>query len=175
MRVPGVRAFALKKPDNVAQGLKIVESFATSVTIKNNQRYSPEALARNAPIRPIHDHVMDALFAPRRQPIHFCDFFQRAAAQRGRLWSGYRCAAAIELYEPLLGSAENHRLMATPAMRIAVRKFLLADKHSSLRQQRDDGRIRFEHGLALIFRQAFHEPAVVIERSIGFEAVFLSR
>src|SRR5271170_1991947 len=101
MRVPCVRAFALKKRDNVAQGLKIVEPFATSVAIKNNQRYSPEALARNAPIRPIHDHVMDALFAPRRKPLHFFDFFQRAAAQRGRFWCWNRCAAAIELYEPL--------------------------------------------------------------------------
>ena len=59
-------------------------------------------------------------------------------------------------------------------MRIAVRKFLFADEHSSLGKQRDDGWICFEDGLAFVFRQAFNEATIVIERSVGFEAIFLA-
>ncbi len=59
-------------------------------------------------------------------------------------------------------------------MRIAVRKLLFADKHAALRQQRDDGRIRFEDSLALVLGQTFDKAAVVIERSVGFESIFLA-
>ena len=38
----------------------------------------------------------------------------------------------------------------------------------------DDDGIRFEDGLALVFRQAFDESAFVILRRVGFETVFLS-
>src|SRR3984885_4710039 len=115
MRVPCVRAFALKKRDHVAQGFEIIEPFPAGVAIENDQRYSPEALSRNAPVGPVHDHVVDAFFAPRGQPLHFFYFFQRADAERGRLRSWNRCAAVIELYEPLFSGAENHWFMAAPA------------------------------------------------------------
>ena len=52
--------------------------------------------------------------------------------------------------------------------------FLLADEHAALLQQLDDDRIRFEHGLAFVFRQAFDEAAFVVLRRVGFEAVFLA-
>src|ERR1700735_1355534 len=174
MRVPCVRAFALKKRDHVAQSFEIIEPFPTSVAIENDQRYSPEALARNAPVRPVDDHVVDALFTPCRQPLNFFDFVQRAAAERGRLRGGNRCAAGIELYEPLFSGAKNHWFMAAPAMWIAVREFLFANQHPTFRQQRNDRGIRFEHRLAFVFRQAFDKAAVIIERSIGFQPISLA-
>ena len=41
-------------------------------------------------------------------------------------------------------------------------------------QQVDDGGVRFENGLAFVFGQAFDEAAVVVERRVDFEAVFLA-
>src|ERR1700678_747534 len=166
MRVPRVGAFALKKRDHVAERLEILEYFAASVAIENHQWDAPEALARNAPIGPVRDHVVDALFAPRRQPLYFFDFVQRSAAQSRRVRGRNRCAAAIKLYEPLFGSTKNHGSVAAPAMRIAVRKLLFADKHAALRQQRDDDWIRFEVSLALVLGQAFNKASFVIERSV---------
>ena len=107
---------------------------------------------------------MNALFAPLRLPFHFGDFRERVLAQ----------IVVIEADEPLLGGAENHRIVAAPAVRIAVREFSFADEHAALLQQLDDDRIRLEYGLALVFGQAFDEAAFVILRRVGFEAVFLA-
>ena len=64
MRVPGVRAFALEKRQHVAQRREILQLLAARVAIKNDQRHAPEALPRNAPVRPLGDHVVNALVVP---------------------------------------------------------------------------------------------------------------
>ena len=81
---------------------------------------------------------------------------------------------AIESDEPLLGGAENHGIVAAPAVRIAVREFLFADEHAALLQQLDDRSIRLEDRLAFVLGQAFGEAAFVILRRVGFEVVFLA-
>ena len=102
--------------------------------------------------------------APLRRPFHFGDFRERVLAQ----------IVVIEADEPLLGGAEDHRIVAAPAVRIAVRQFALADQHAALLQQFDDDRIRLEDGLAFVFGQAFDEAAFVVLRRVGFEAIFLA-
>ena len=86
------------------------------------------------------DHVGDALLAPGRVPLHFLDLFQRARAQRAvrrRAWRLHRD-------EPLLGGAEDHWIVAAPAMRIRVLDVLRAQQHAAALQQLDDRRIGLE-------------------------------
>src|SRR3984957_20717460 len=108
MGVPGVRPFPLEKRNDVPQRLKIFQDLPTPVAVENYQRYSPETLARNAPVRPVHNHVVDALFSPPRNPFHFLDFRERRAAQSRRLWCRNIRRAVIQLYEALLRSAKDH-------------------------------------------------------------------
>ena len=152
----------------------ILKLEAARIAIKNNQRHAPEALAGNAPVRASRDHFAHAFAAPCREPFHFFDFLEGAGTQRRCFRRGDRGGTGIHLNKPLLGGAENHRIVAAPAMRIAVRDFLLADEHVALLQQLDDDGIRFEHSLALVFRQAFDEAAVVVLRGVGFQPIFLA-
>src|ERR1700684_2128986 len=173
MRVPGVRSFPFKKWNHMPQRLKIFQDLSAAVAVENHQRYSPKTLPRNAPVGPVLDHVVDAPFSPSRNPLHFLYFFQRRAAQPRCVRRPYRRAAVVELDEPLFRSAENNGLVAAPAMRIAVREFLLCHQHLTVFQQRNNCWIRFENSLAFIRRQPLHKSSVVIQRSIRLQTVFL--
>src|ERR1700693_1259754 len=144
---------------------EISELAAAGLAIKNNQGNAPKALARNAPVRPLGDHVVDALPTPLRRPLHTLNFRKCLLPQ----------IFVIEANEPLLGRPEDHRVVTAPAMWIAVRKFPLADQHSAPLQQFDDDRVRLEDGLALVFGQAFDEAAVIILGRVCFEAILLPR
>src|SRR6202023_1174956 len=76
--------------------------------------------------------------------------------------------------EPLLGGTENHRIVAAPAVRIAVSEFSLADEHAALLQQFDDRPIGLEYRFAFVLRQTFGESAFVVLRRVRFEIVFLA-
>src|SRR6266404_3009582 len=83
-------------------------------------------------------------------------------------------ALAVQIDEPLFGGAEDHRIVAPPAMRIAMRKFLLAEQRATIAQQSDDNRIGLEYGFSFVLRQAFQIPSVVVNRRVRLDAVFLS-
>ena len=59
-------------------------------------------------------------------------------------------------------------------MRITVLKLSFSDERSPCLQQLDDCGIGFEYGLALIFRQALYETAVIVKGRIGRETIFLT-
>src|ERR1700735_1421104 len=164
MGEPGVGAFTFEKRQNVAQGLVIGEDFSATFAIKYDQRDAPESLAGNAPVGPIRDHVVNALLAPGGNPFHFGDFGESFFAQ----------VVVIEFDEPLFGGAENHRIMAAPAVRIAVGNFSLADQHVFFSQQLVNQRVGFEYGFAFVLGQTFDEAAFVILRGVSFEAVVLA-
>ena len=128
MRVPGVGAFAFEKRQHVAQGVKIAELLAAGIAVKNDQRNAPETLARNAPVGAVGDHVVHAIAAPRRNPFHFLDFREGLLAQ----------VFLIESDEPLLGGAEDHRIVAAPAVRIAVLELAFGDERPARLQQLND-------------------------------------
>ncbi len=170
MRVPGVRAFLLKPFHHVAQRREIVELLSAGIAEEHDDRNAPETLARNAPVRTVLDHFVDALFAPAGNPLHVVNFRQRFLAQ------GFLRAVRhlIQLDEPLLRGAENHRIVATPAVRIAVLVRVMAKQRAAIAQQFHDDGICREHVLAFVFRQAFQIHAAVVERRVGFQAVFLA-
>ena len=153
----------------------VVQLLAARVAIKNDQRHAPEALPRNAPVRPVGDHVVHALVAPFRHPFHFVDFRERRLPQRRRFRSGHVGAAVVQLNEPLLGGAEDHRIVAAPAVRIAVREF-----SARRRACRDSSECTMTIGLAsktvlpLYSGKPSDEAAVVVLRRVGFQAVLLA-
>ena len=121
----------------------IVKLFAALVAIQNHQRHAPETLPRNAPVRPLRNHRMNPLGAPLGRPFHFRNFRERARTDRRRAIA----PRAVQIDEPLFGGAKNYGIVAAPAMRIAVRKFLFAKQRAAIAQQRsqrsDSPRIQF--------------------------------
>src|SRR5215469_14619419 len=171
MPVPGIRAFLFEPPHDVLQRFVIFEPLPAAVAIKNDNRDAPETLARDAPVRTFLDHFVHAVFAPRRNPFHLMDFFERFLAQR--FLTAVR--GLIHVDEPLLGGAENHRIVAAPAVRVGVLVVVKAEQRATILQDLHDNRIRAEYVLALVFRQAFEIAALVVQRRVNLQLIFLSR
>src|SRR6202012_5808282 len=90
---------------------------------EDGKRHAPDALARDAPVGPLGDHVGDAVFAPRRVPDHALDLVERALAEGG-CGSVRRGHWGFHRDEPLFGGAEDERVVAAPSMRVAVADML---------------------------------------------------
>ena len=88
--VPGVGAFFLEPFDDVAQRREILELLAAGVAVKNDDRHAPEALARDAPVRALLDHFVNAVFAPGGNPFHVREF--RRALPGARISVAVPCA-----------------------------------------------------------------------------------
>src|SRR5882724_13424059 len=178
MLIPGVSAFFLEPFDDIAERCEIFELRTASVAEKHDDRHAPEALARDAPVRAFLNHFVDALFAPARNPLDVGNLGERFRAQRflavDRMTSRTGKRNRIHADEPLLGSPENHRIVATPAMRVAVLVRVLAKQCAAIGKQLYDNGVRCEDVLALVFRQAFRVNAFVIKRRINFETISLA-
>ena len=61
------------------------DRFAAPRAVERRDRHAPRALARDAPVGAVRDHVVDAVVAPRRDPLHVViDRVERRLAQRLR-------------------------------------------------------------------------------------------
>ena len=96
---------------------------------------------------------------------HLVDRLERPPAQ----------VVAVDADEPLLGRPEDHRLLAPPAVRIAVRERELVEEVPRLAEHRDDLRVRREDLLAHQRRRGLvGEPARGVDRAEGRQAVGLA-
>lgn len=59
-------------------------------------------------------------------------------------------------------------------MRISVFVFVMGEERAAIPQQFDDDGVGFENIFALVFGQTFQINAAVIERSVSFQAIFLT-
>src|SRR3989441_1131920 len=155
----------------------LFRSLAAGIAVENDDGHPPETLAGNAPVGPARDHVVHALLAPGGNPLDPANFLERFLAKRfgcstSRALSG--ACDLIHLDEPLLGGAEDHRIVAAPAMRVAVRIVRGGKKRAALAEKLDDDRIGSEDVLALVFGQAFGIDAAVVQRSGSLQAIFLA-
>ena len=73
--------------------------------------------------------------------------------------------------EPLLGGAEDHRIVAAPAVRIGVLGFFRVQQRAAAFDQVDDGLIGVPNALAVVFRQAVAQDAFFVDVAGGIEAV----
>ncbi len=120
--VPDIRRVLGKERDDSVQNLAVRHRFAAALAVEHDDRHAPDALPRDAPVGAHRDHVGDALLPPLRHPLHVLDGFQRVLAEMIHLHAD----------EPLLGGAEDYRVVAAPAVRVGVRQFLRAEQRAGL-------------------------------------------
>src|SRR5580700_392895 len=116
MLVPGVGAFGFEPLYDVSERRKIFEARSARVAVENDNWRAPETLAGDAPIRALFDHFVHAVLSPGREPFHVGNLRQSFLAKRLR----GAFLGLVHFYEPLLRGAENHRIVAAPAVRVGV-------------------------------------------------------
>ena len=170
MLVPSIGAFFSEPAKYPAQGFEVVELLAASLTKENDDGDTPESLAGYAPVGSLLDHFVDAVFAPRRNPLHVVNFLECLLSQ------GFRCTVSglIHFDKPLLGGPEDNRIVTAPAVRIAVLVGVMPQQRTPIAQELYDDRICGENVFAFVFGQALEVDAVIIERSVNFEPILLA-
>src|SRR5205823_8489430 len=102
---------------------RVDERLAIGGAIRDGDGNSPAPLAGDAPVRTVLHHPADAILAPGGNPPSrggdLVDGLERGLAD-GRLAPAGKIDFAVERDPPLVGGAEDDRLLAAPAMRIAV-------------------------------------------------------
>ena len=121
-RVPDVGGVFGKLAHDRVEVAAIGERVAALLAIEDGDRDAPHALARDAPVGAHGDHVGDALLAPGGVPGDALDGLQGFGPQ----------AVQIHADEPLLGGAEDGRMVAAPAVRIAVLEVLFGEQRAVL-------------------------------------------
>ena len=119
---------------------------------------------------------MNAVLSPVGHPLHAIDGGQRLLAE----------IVVIDVDEPLIHAAENHRRLAAPTVRVAVRIFFLMHQRGLCAKQLQHGLVGLT--LAILFEDGFAEQigghllghrqvvgvgklAVVIHGAIDWQAV----
>src|SRR5580704_12073557 len=147
--------------------MRIVHRLPAIVTKKNRNRHSPDPLPRDTPVGTRSDHVRDALFAPRLIPLHLSDLMQRSTAHGLTLeffrssfaFSNSRLHGSIHANEPLLGRAENDRIVTTPAVRVRMLHLLRVNQHAPRLQQFNNRSIGIEHPLTFVLGKSVAKDA----------------
>ncbi len=107
---PDIGRVLFEKIDDAVENRAVGQRFAACRAVEDHDRHAPDALARNTPVGPARDHVRDALFAPFGNPFDALDGIERSLAQ----------AVVVHSDEPLVGGAEDGRVVAAPAVRIGM-------------------------------------------------------
>ena len=129
-------------------------------------RHTPVALAGNTPVRALLDHGTNTIGRMRGIPLHMVlDLIGSNLAQTG----------LVHRYKPLVGGTEKNRMLAAPAVRIAVRDLLLHHKRAALAKELDDVRVGFigihaAEGTTAAKLVAHVELAVVVDRHADIHA-----
>ena len=162
--IPGVGALALEPLHRLAQHGDVGEFLSAALAVENRNGNAPHPLAGDAPVGPGLDHSVDAILAPRRHPLHLFDFFQCPLPQ----------PVVLQVDEPLLGRAEDERVMAAPTMRIGVLDFLRAHQMAALAQQSNNVGVGLEDLLAAISLQPLGQAALCVHRAVNLQPILLA-
>src|SRR5207245_10380437 len=149
---PCVRAFLVKDARDVVHRLGRDEGLVIPGAVEDGDRNAPRPLSRDAPVRTSLHHAADALPAPGWNPaalrVDLVDGRERRLADGG-VATAREIDLDVEADPPLIGGAEDHRVLAAPAVRVAVadlpRPAPRVEQDSSAREQLDDLRVRVEH------------------------------
>ena len=108
--VPDVGTVLFEEVGHVVHDLRVGQGLAAGGAGKGGDRHPPGALAGDAPVGTVLDHAVDPLLAPAGNPLDLVDVLQRLFPEIVRLHAD----------EPLLGGAEDDRLLAAPAVGVGV-------------------------------------------------------
>ncbi len=161
LREPRVGALGLEELDDGIERLGRGHGLAALHAGEDRDRHTPGALAGDAPVGAIGDHGLDAIDRPARNPLDLLDRVESALAQRAAL------LGMVHRDEPLLGRAEDHRLLAAPAVRVAVLGLAGVEHVAPLGQPVDDRWVRLVDVLACERTAALIEDAVCHRRASG--------
>ena len=137
-----------------AHHLVVQTDVTAGAAAQRRNRHAPRALAREAPVGPGFGHVADTVARPRGNPLHGVDFLDYAPAQ----------SVMIDAHEPLLGGKKNQRILAAPAMRIAVRELVRVEQRADCAQFLDDRIVGLEDVLPRPFAAIGGELARRVDR-----------
>src|SRR5437016_1489406 len=135
------------------------ENLAASLARESRDRHAPHTLAGEAPVRPVLDHAVDAVAAARREPSYYVDLLKCFRSE----------IVLFHRDEPLIGGAEDHGILAPPAMRVSVRKGPLSEQDARRLELLHDQRVCLEDGLPLPFRGFVREPTLIVHRRQDFQ------
>ena len=101
--------------------------FARGLVHEEGKRHAPVALTRNAPVRTVFDHRVEAVDAPLREELRRLDARERRVAQSalfgGKTENALRVGVGrVHADEPLRGRAVDERRLVAPAVHVAVRE-----------------------------------------------------
>ena len=133
--VPCLGAVLLKQLHDFAIERRVQDGLLAAFAKEDRDGHAPDALAADAPVGARGDHVGDALLAPGRVPDHLVDLLDGLLAE-GRLGAVGTLDRCFKANEPLLGGAENDRMVAAPAVRVRVLQVVAGQQRAGL----------FEHG-----------------------------
>ena len=129
---PGVGALLVEELDDGVERSVVHDLLAAVGAGVAGDRHAPVALTADAPVGTLLDHGADAVGRVGRIPLDvLTDLLASLLAQTG----------LVHRDKPLVGSTEEHRVLAAPAVRIAVRDLLLEDQGAALAQELDDVRV----------------------------------
>ena len=117
---------------------------------EHGQRYTPGALAGNAPVRAGFHGAVNAVAAPGGHPLGLVNLLQCHGAQ------------LLHADEELLHGAEDDGGLGAPAVRVLVGEFLAGQQAVAFHQQGDDVLVALEHMLAYQVGQAAFGGVVAV-------------
>ena len=129
--------------------------------VDRRNRHPPRPLARDTPVRPVGQHVVDPLFPPRGEPLHLRNRSERPVPQ----------VVGVHLDEPLPGGQEDHRVMTPPAVRVSVVERLAVPQPACLGQRHLHLRVGVEDLLAPDNLDVVVEPSRRPDRGIDLQPV----
>ena len=124
--------------------------FARFFVLDEAERHAPVALAGDAPIGAVGNHVGEAAASPFGGEAHVLQAIQRGLAQAG----------FVHADEPLRGGAVDGRAVVAPAVRVAVADGFVVDEAVLVAQELHDFGVGFEDVFAGEVRGVAAEGAV---------------
>ena len=161
--VPGLDPLLLERVRDLLHQPGGDERLVAPLAVEDRDRHAPGPLAREAPVGPVLDHVVDAVAPPVRDPADPVDLPERGRPQ----------AALVEREEPLVGRAEDHRVVAAPAVRVAVLQLRgrIGEQVSRGVEVLHDLRVRREDLLARVLPRLGGEAPGAVHRVQDLEPV----
>ena len=136
MRPPCIGALFFDDLFDLLHGFRCDDPLAAVIAVESRDRNAPRALAGDAPVLTITDHVVETVMAPGWNETGVIDGFQCLVAE------------IIDGSEPLIGRSVDDRLLAAPTVRVLMVQGFLAEESAFMHEGRDHRAFRFPDGLA---------------------------
>ena len=158
---PHVRPMRARQRGGAIDHARIEPALFAALAIERRDTDAPRALARETPVGTQAHGVADAVARRRRFPAHpLVDHLERARAM----------LVVIDDHEPLLGGAEDHGPMTTPAVRVGVAERRGREQPTALTEPRDEVVVRLQHRAAHEGLRPGGEAPRLIDRARDLEA-----